>query len=549
MGRAYVDCWSASGESTTGLPDFSDSGTDPVRVRTAILRYIHTPAMSLDVFFSYDSEDSLLVGRLKDGIENRSDQDIDVYIYEEDHRFGEQIAQKAKDHIRQSDLVIVLITPNSRDSAWVHQEIGFAEGVDCPVVPIVSEDLDTSEITGLLKGAEYVEFDRDDPGRFFEVFLGYVRRTFDGSPSEDPTYRGGRLRADASDQLKAGNVERAFETYERSYQAYDAARRSANESDGVDPDGPQRTTGHSEEDLRAARRHLLAEELDSLRSRIDSAEARSEEDALDGAREEIEAIRSRLTTLKEHTVEDGFDDLHDEITALQQRSDGRLQEFERVGKEKRPTARGGEEGWNAGAGDADESNAGADGRRTSPRADLEPGNSWTTGFTSRLTDVDELDARTVALSTVSVGVVATMEYLAIQIGVGPSSYLSLGDVAIYAVAFLLGGVVGGLAGGVGTAVVQIILFQSIIIGVWWGGVKGLQGFVVGQVAGGTVRSKVVAGAASVPIVVVGVLGSYFFYGSFVSVDELVRVLVQVAFAMAIALPLSQALQRFVPRLR
>jgi hypothetical protein len=125
--------------------------------------------MPIDVFFSYDSDDGSLVRRIKDGIEVRNG-DIDVYIYEDDLQPGESISKKARDSIRNADLFLVLITPNSQNSQWVQQEVGFADGEDCQIVPVLLESPDVSEPGGLLAGVEYLSFDRDDPDEFFADF-------------------------------------------------------------------------------------------------------------------------------------------------------------------------------------------------------------------------------------------------------------------------------------------------------------------------------------------------------------------------------------------
>lgn len=281
--------------------------------------------MTVDVFFSYDSNDGLLVGRLKDGIENRSDRDIDIYIYEEDRKLGQPIAQKAKNRIRQSDLLIVLITPNSRDSMWVHQEIGYAEGVDCPVVPIVHDEVDAVEIRGLLSGVEYLGFDPDAPDEFFREFLGYIEETFDSGPPLEHKRRGDSLRADAEDHLEAGNFDRGIETLERAHQAYESARDSTDEHD-TDTDEIQQLIDEVEEDLRSARRLRTSKQLDSLRSRIDHVEELVDENAFEEARDELEALRPRLATIEGQVVEHGFDDLHEEVTSLNQRYDELIEE-------------------------------------------------------------------------------------------------------------------------------------------------------------------------------------------------------------------------------
>lgn len=143
------------------------------------IQIVHYGSMTLEIFFSYDSADSLLVKQIKEGIEKRTADDVSVYIFEEDPSPGETISSKAKAGIRNSDLLFVLITPNSKNSPWVQQEVGFANGVGCPVVPILPQARDVPELEGLLEGVEYLTFNPEKPDEFFESFFDYAIDNWD----------------------------------------------------------------------------------------------------------------------------------------------------------------------------------------------------------------------------------------------------------------------------------------------------------------------------------------------------------------------------------
>lgn len=129
--------------------------------------------MTIEVFFSYDSDDQTLVRRLKDGIENRIEGEIEVYIFEEDPNPGGEPSNKAMEGIKESDVFLVLVTPNSQKSQWVQQEVGFAKGEDCDIIPIVLDDPET-ELTGFLAGIEYLPVKKDNPEPFFDTFQEYA---------------------------------------------------------------------------------------------------------------------------------------------------------------------------------------------------------------------------------------------------------------------------------------------------------------------------------------------------------------------------------------
>ena len=123
---------------------------------------------------SYDTDDRLTVQRIKDGIENRGGDNI--YVYEDDPRPGESITESAKDRIRESDLFLVFLTPNSRGSEWVNQEIGSADAVGCPLFPVVQKGPDQTAPGGLLGNVEYLTYDPERPEDFFNDFLESVGR-------------------------------------------------------------------------------------------------------------------------------------------------------------------------------------------------------------------------------------------------------------------------------------------------------------------------------------------------------------------------------------
>jgi hypothetical protein len=140
-------------------------------------------AETVSVFFSYSSDDRSIVERIKDGIEARTGGNVDVYRYEDDPQPGKPTWTKAKNRIREADLFLVLLTPNSQGSAWVQQEVGFA-AEKVPIVPILRETGVEPELVGLLESKEYLTFAPDSPDDFLEDFMNYAGDTWDVHPDE-----------------------------------------------------------------------------------------------------------------------------------------------------------------------------------------------------------------------------------------------------------------------------------------------------------------------------------------------------------------------------
>lgn len=93
--------------------------------------------------------------------------------------------------------------------------------------------------------------------------------------------------------------------------------------------------------------------------------------------------------------------------------------------------------------------------------------------------LQDLDTRSLSFLALFIAFTAVATYLHIP---GPSSsYFNLGEVAIYTIALTFGAKAGGIAGGVGSALIDIILGYSI-----WAPftfvIKGVEGLIVGKIA-------------------------------------------------------------------
>ncbi|MDZ7849584.1 MAG: ECF transporter S component [Halodesulfurarchaeum sp.] len=160
----------------------------------------------------------------------------------------------------------------------------------------------------------------------------------------------------------------------------------------------------------------------------------------------------------------------------------------------------------------------------------------------------DLDASTVAFSAVIGAAVAVATlFTRIPVGIG---YLNFGEVFIYTGAFLFGGTVGGLAGGIGAAAADVIsgyvFFAPVTLVA-----KGIEGYVVGEVAGDSLRSKAIAVALGAPFMIVAyVLAVAYLEGLPLALaKELPVDILQAVVGFAIAVPLSKLLEDRVPELR
>ncbi|MGM0420042.1 MAG: ECF transporter S component [Bacillota bacterium] len=127
-----------------------------------------------------------------------------------------------------------------------------------------------------------------------------------------------------------------------------------------------------------------------------------------------------------------------------------------------------------------------------------------TNLLSTLQDFNykEDPARIIAYQALMIAFVSLATFLYFP---GPSSsYFNLGEVAIYMIALSFGGKVGGIAGAFGSAITDVLLGYSI-----WAPftfvIKGLEGYVVGRIAGGKrdIKTSIIAIILGGHIMIVG----------------------------------------------
>ncbi|APE96277.1 ECF transporter S component [Halodesulfurarchaeum sp. HSR-GB] len=160
----------------------------------------------------------------------------------------------------------------------------------------------------------------------------------------------------------------------------------------------------------------------------------------------------------------------------------------------------------------------------------------------------DLDATAVAFSAVVGAAVAVATlFTRIPVGIG---YLNFGEVIIYTGAFLFGGTVGGLSGGIGAAAADVVsgyvFFAPVTLIA-----KGTEGYVVGRLAGDSLKSKAIAVAVGAPFMIVAyVLAVAYLEGVPLALaKELPVDILQAVVGFAIAVPLTKVLEDRIPELR
>ena len=128
--------------------------------------------ISYRVFVSHSAADRAAVSHIMMACHGVG---VEPYIFEHDQRPGQSVAEKIQRQIIECDAVVVLLTKESADSAYVQQEIGFALAHGKPVLPLV-EDGVSERTLAMLKGVEWVTFDPSKPDDALGAMAGEVTR-------------------------------------------------------------------------------------------------------------------------------------------------------------------------------------------------------------------------------------------------------------------------------------------------------------------------------------------------------------------------------------
>lgn len=154
------------------------------------------------VFVSYSHQDltivSLIVSILK--------REFDVKIDRRDTSAGMELKDAISELIFRADVIIVVVSTNSMQSHWVHQEIGVAKALNKVIMPVV---IDKTVPKGIIRSVASIDLQGIDAFELDESLIERVRRAEpeDKSRSGYIVIEGREPRAESIiDSLKAINI-------------------------------------------------------------------------------------------------------------------------------------------------------------------------------------------------------------------------------------------------------------------------------------------------------------------------------------------------------
>jgi hypothetical protein len=98
---------------------------------------------------------------------------LQTYFAERDWQPGTSLPDKIERAIRVADCMVVFLTRAGHHSKWVHQEIGFAQGIGLRRIPIVEQGID---LTGFDLAKEYIALNRLAAAQTLHNLAAYLEK-------------------------------------------------------------------------------------------------------------------------------------------------------------------------------------------------------------------------------------------------------------------------------------------------------------------------------------------------------------------------------------
>lgn len=128
----------------------------------------------MKIFISHSFDDENLALKLKKILEKDSSIE-EAYMAQRSPDFDIEIADKITREIKNSDYLIALITTISKEKPSVHQELGYAQGVDTFKIPLIEKDVEKYDEKGvLLKGRDAFLFEKNTFENTCNDVLNYI---------------------------------------------------------------------------------------------------------------------------------------------------------------------------------------------------------------------------------------------------------------------------------------------------------------------------------------------------------------------------------------
>lgn len=106
-----------------------------------------TNRRQFEVFLSHTSHDKEWASEFASALR---DEGVSAWFDATDLQLGERWQDVIQDALRESCILVVIISPKSLKSPWLFFELGAAVAGGKKIIPVLTQDVDMSDIPGLL---------------------------------------------------------------------------------------------------------------------------------------------------------------------------------------------------------------------------------------------------------------------------------------------------------------------------------------------------------------------------------------------------------------
>lgn len=128
--------------------------------------------MPYKIFVSYSTKNLPWVDKLCEGL---SSKEVNVFVAEYSVNPGEVLTERIKKELTECDLFLLIWSSDAKQSEWVPQEIGIAEGMKKTILPIVLDE--STPLPGFISNRKYLKASDD-----FGATITKLREIIQGQP-------------------------------------------------------------------------------------------------------------------------------------------------------------------------------------------------------------------------------------------------------------------------------------------------------------------------------------------------------------------------------
>lgn len=113
---------------------------------------------NMKVFISHSHKDKFIAEQVAEKLDKAG---FDFFLDTKHVRYGDRIQNTVNENLKDSDDVLIIVTPNAQSSGWIPFEIGVAAGLEKTIIPVIY-NVEKNEVPEILQDRARVELNNID---------------------------------------------------------------------------------------------------------------------------------------------------------------------------------------------------------------------------------------------------------------------------------------------------------------------------------------------------------------------------------------------------